>query len=326
MSSDDHNQPDWSQVHLSDEFTWADAISTNGRPFKIGTPKITASSTTDSPSSTAGSLEVTTDSITINNPFNKSPFDIKHQQKRWLLGAVPLAFNGDNFKEKGSSPGLLREVKAFSDLLILRRHFLNFSPRALTLIMESMPSLESLRYERWRYGELEDEERRNRAQHLGHLSVAFSLSGVKLLWDMTLHSFRALETIALTSKTLLSRHRVLIDDLLLWAAAAARNMPKLKIMELWCYMPSTIAIFRYERLGRYFGVITWEGYVQYHITAKVVAGWRHVLPQDVENPSELLFENVPLLPSETFSLGSMYEHLKLREYVLHESTWAEVKI
>ncbi|KAM0351845.1 hypothetical protein ACHAPU_002358 [Fusarium lateritium] len=298
--------------------------------------------------------------------------DLWHQQKRWLMGSVPLELSETTLIKAWNPPNRCFKVDAVSELLILLRHFLNFSPLALTNIMSTMPSLESLRIERWCYVDRQDEKRwreefqlswfelptslkrfsvfqdnrvvnynvwvptmSNRrlrqalmktAPHLEHLPVAFTLNTFQLIGKMRAHDFRALETVALTSNILLTRDRVSINYLLLRAAKAALKMPKLKIMELWCYSYSTMVVFRYERLGRFFGVITWEGYEEYCITTKVVDAWRRVLPHDDEDPSELQVETVALRPPKNFNMGSMYEYLKLREHIVHESTWAEVRV
>ncbi|KAK1759790.1 hypothetical protein QBC47DRAFT_116392 [Echria macrotheca] len=47
MSDDSQIQPDWSQVTLSDEYTWTDGVSKNGRPYKIGIAKTTTTSNAD---------------------------------------------------------------------------------------------------------------------------------------------------------------------------------------------------------------------------------------------------------------------------------------
>ncbi|RMJ16085.1 hypothetical protein CDV36_004253 [Fusarium kuroshium] len=66
MSDDNQPQPDWSKVPLSDQFTWTDATSKNGQPFKIGTPKDATTSTSD---------ETPADNLSVAS--NKIPFDIK---------------------------------------------------------------------------------------------------------------------------------------------------------------------------------------------------------------------------------------------------------
>jgi len=54
MSDDSQIQSDWSQVTLSDEYTWTDGMSKNGRPYKIGTPKTTTTSNADEAPATGG--------------------------------------------------------------------------------------------------------------------------------------------------------------------------------------------------------------------------------------------------------------------------------
>ncbi|KAJ4189972.1 hypothetical protein NW767_011470 [Fusarium falciforme] len=66
MSNDNQPQPDWSKVPLSDQFTWTDATSKNGRPFKIGTPKDTTTSTANA-----------TPADNFLAASDKTPFDIQ---------------------------------------------------------------------------------------------------------------------------------------------------------------------------------------------------------------------------------------------------------
>ncbi|KAK9794415.1 hypothetical protein SCARD494_05485 [Seiridium cardinale] len=83
MSNDNQPQPDWSKVPLSDQFTWTNATSTNGRTFKIGTPKATTTSTADG---APADIFLAAD--------NKTPFDI---QVNWTGGPPPPGFA--NFKK-----------------------------------------------------------------------------------------------------------------------------------------------------------------------------------------------------------------------------------
>ena len=70
--STDNTEPDWSKVELSDQYDWVDSVSTNGKPFKIGTSK------SDSPPRAAdevGDLQLNaTEGVQAQG---KNPFDIK---------------------------------------------------------------------------------------------------------------------------------------------------------------------------------------------------------------------------------------------------------
>lgn len=81
MSNDSKPQPDWSSVPLDDKFTWTDATSSNGHPYKIGIPK---SATTSSGADEHPTSEGWVESLQADNFLAKSgktPFDIKVEWK-----------------------------------------------------------------------------------------------------------------------------------------------------------------------------------------------------------------------------------------------------
>ena len=67
--STDSTEPDWSKVKLSDQYDWVDSVSTNGKPFKIGTPK---SDRQRPAADEVGDLQF--DAVQVQG---KTPFDIK---------------------------------------------------------------------------------------------------------------------------------------------------------------------------------------------------------------------------------------------------------
>jgi len=72
--SNDNNRipPDWSSVHLSEDFTWTDAISSNGRAYKIGTSKDSTTVSTADQTLGAKGGDARATALT-----NKAPFDTK---------------------------------------------------------------------------------------------------------------------------------------------------------------------------------------------------------------------------------------------------------
>jgi len=112
--STDNTGPNWSQVKLSDQYDWTDGVSTNGRPFKVGTLK---SDSPPPPKDQVGDLQLNAVAAK-----SKSDFDIQvHWQGRpppdgftpvnkptaeetqitsitsWILNTAPLSFNEFKF-------------------------------------------------------------------------------------------------------------------------------------------------------------------------------------------------------------------------------------
>ncbi|KAJ5799039.1 uncharacterized protein N7503_006544 [Penicillium pulvis] len=77
--SDDSSQPDWSKVSLSDDFIWADGVSGNGHPFKIGAlkPKTPSTADADQAPELGKNATIGTNNEETFSVASKVPFDIK---------------------------------------------------------------------------------------------------------------------------------------------------------------------------------------------------------------------------------------------------------
>ncbi|KAK1709248.1 hypothetical protein BDP67DRAFT_567962 [Colletotrichum lupini] len=80
MSKNSQPEPDWSKVPLSDEITWTDVKSANGRTFKVGVPKGTPIT----------SAEVNGPADNVLAESSKQPFDIT---VNWTGGPPPQGFS-----------------------------------------------------------------------------------------------------------------------------------------------------------------------------------------------------------------------------------------
>ena len=79
--STDNIEPDWSKVKLSDRYEWVDSVSTNGKPFKIGTSK---SDSQPPAADKVGNLQLNAAEVK-----GKIPFDIK---VNWVGRPPPSGF------------------------------------------------------------------------------------------------------------------------------------------------------------------------------------------------------------------------------------------
>jgi len=86
--TDNTTEPDWSKVPLSEEYTWVDATSSKGTPYKIGTPK-EAIQTQASEGAEALNLNAVPLSLNAVREGGKSPFDIK---VNWIAKPPPMGF------------------------------------------------------------------------------------------------------------------------------------------------------------------------------------------------------------------------------------------
>ena len=74
MSTADTSEIEWSQVELDDAYEWTDSVSANGKPFKIGVPKHSSSSSNVVPKHHHDAIS--DDCLSAKSNDDKPPFDI----------------------------------------------------------------------------------------------------------------------------------------------------------------------------------------------------------------------------------------------------------
>lgn len=100
MSNDNQSKSSWSEVPLSDQFTWTDATSSNGQPFKIGTPKATTTSNSTVEGTPADKFLAAT---------SETPFDIRVD---WSGGPAPPGFA--DFKKPTSEETATTSITSYN--------------------------------------------------------------------------------------------------------------------------------------------------------------------------------------------------------------------
>ncbi|KAF4958460.1 hypothetical protein FGADI_2382 [Fusarium gaditjirri] len=146
------------------------------------------------------------------------------------------------------------------------------------------------------------------ADRLEHVAVSYAFDARTFFDRLVETEFKALKTLALTSSF---THTT--DDLLVNAAEAVKKVHALKILEIWNLEAGQADVFRYERLDRYQGRITWQSTKDREISEIVERRWRDLLRGgqdgfDVECSNFLVEMN---------SLQDLLPHLKLGRHILH---------
>jgi len=91
-------------------------------------------------------------------------------------------------------------------------------------------------------------------------------------------------------------------------------MHGLKILEIWNCEAGKADVFRYERLDRYQGKISWQSTKDCEISSTVERSWRNLLRR---GQFEFDVRCSKFSPMEMESLQDLLPHLKLEEHILH---------
>ncbi|KAF5651917.1 hypothetical protein FCIRC_13074 [Fusarium circinatum] len=151
------------------------------------------------------------------------------------------------------------------------------------------------------------------ANRLEHISVSFAFD-VQTFFDRLIQTeFKALKTLALTSSFSNTSESLLIN-----AAEAVKEIPALKILEIWNFEAGHVQadVFRYERLDRYEGRITWQSTKHRKVSSNVERSWKDLLRRG-ENGLDIKRNSFPM---DIRSLQDLLPNLKLREQILRNLT------
>ncbi|KAF5590808.1 uncharacterized protein FSUBG_10672 [Fusarium subglutinans] len=151
------------------------------------------------------------------------------------------------------------------------------------------------------------------ANRLEHISVSFAFDAQTFFDRLIRTEFKALKTLALTSSFSGTSESLLIN-----AAEAVKEMPALKLLEIWNFEAGHVQadVFRYERLDRYQGRITWQSTKQRKISSNVERSWKDLLRRG-ENGFDIKRSSFPM---DIRSLQDLLPNLKLREQILRNLT------
>lgn len=157
------------------------------------------------------------------------------------------------------------------------------------------------------------------SKNLEHFSSCFQVEAKDFLHSPLSSKrwqWQNLKTLSLTSALMnpTERNKDIIS-LLRDAAASLSRMPRLKTMELWNADKGHAAVFQYEVLGDH-TAITWKSSWCFHMTPELVGFWE----QMASKYTRLQLTRVvctSTLPTPDHSYGSVLEHLKLLQKILH---------
>ncbi|KAF5969366.1 hypothetical protein FBULB1_10278 [Fusarium bulbicola] len=151
------------------------------------------------------------------------------------------------------------------------------------------------------------------ANRLEHISVSFAFDAQTFFDRLIQTEFKALRTLALTSSFSNTSESLLIN-----AAEAVKEIPALKILEIWNFEAGHVQadVFRYERLDRYEGLITWQSTKHRKVSSNVERSWKDLLRRG-ENGLDIKRSSFPM---DIRSLQDLLPNLKLREQILRNLT------
>ncbi|KAF5698726.1 hypothetical protein FMUND_15033 [Fusarium mundagurra] len=147
----------------------------------------------------------------------------------------------------------------------------------------------------------------NAADRLEHIAVSFAFDAQTFFDRLIQTDLKALKTLALTSSFSNTSESLLIN-----AAQAVKHMHALKILEIWNFKAGQADVFRYERLDRDHGRITWQSTRNREISSVVEGSWKDLLMSrqsgfDIKRSS---------FPTGIGSLHDLLPHLKLGEQIV----------
>lgn len=136
--------------------------------------------------------------------------------------------------------------------------------------------------------------------------------------------WKDLVSLALTSRLLNSTEDPAeINNMLHAAGVAARNMPKLRIMEIWSGGRWHASVFRYHATDD-FTTVTWHSVWNLRLESRVIETWKAAA---LEYSRHELCVEVYRMPSGNIqSYGDAIDHLKLKQQVLHPVSLHQIRM
>ncbi|KAI3391329.1 hypothetical protein diail_7520 [Diaporthe ilicicola] len=207
-----------------------------------------------------------------------------------------------------SLPSSMESLSLFEDSS--SRHSLFHGPQKIRLRFEVLQGL------------------KGRAANIKHLSISFWSDAIDCL-KFPPDTFPNLESVAMTSEKHLKPDSFLVRELLINAARAAMEMPKLQIMELWNCENGHAAVFRYESTGTAQSSacrLTW-GSSWYcpksMIGERVLKAWARVAHKNASR--QLTFVLDPLPTGSYAHYGAILHRLKLRNLIFDPTSTMQVR-
>ncbi|KAI0853174.1 hypothetical protein F5Y00DRAFT_133950 [Daldinia vernicosa] len=171
------------------------------------------------------------------------------------------------------------------------------------------------------------------SRNLEHLSASFVVDAkdfFRPFWPSTPtstdRSWNKLKTLALTSNLLNPyQSSAEVNDLLYAAGMAARNMPALRVMEIWNGLRTTHGcFFRYYDDGST-STITWRGTWELDLEPRVMQCWTETVRKNTRYLN-VGFRDMELPIDGTSFPASIIRHLKLKDQIVHPVSFCQLQI
>ncbi|KAK6951077.1 hypothetical protein Daesc_007606 [Daldinia eschscholtzii] len=171
------------------------------------------------------------------------------------------------------------------------------------------------------------------SRNLEHLSASFVVDAkdfFRPFWPLTLapanRSWDNLETIALTSSLLNpDQPPEEVNDLLHAAGMAARNMPALRVMEIWNGLRTAYSgFFRYYDDGNASAII-WRGTWELDLEPRVIECWTETVRRNTCY-LKVAVRDMELPLDGTNFPASVLRHLKLKERIVHPVSFRQLQL
>ena len=141
--------------------------------------------------------------------------------------------------------------------------------------------------------------------------------------------WKDLESLALTSKLLNiiedTAKAKNINNMFHAAGVAARNMPKLQIMEIWTGGRGHASIFRY-RVTDDFTTLSWHSVWDLQLESRVIKAWEEVARDSQYSRHELRVETRQIPSNDIQSHADAIDKLVLKKHVLHPVSLSQIRI
>ncbi|KAK2765372.1 hypothetical protein FQN54_008218 [Arachnomyces sp. PD_36] len=138
-----------------------------------------------------------------------------------------------------------------------------------------------------------------------------------------------LESLALTSRLLDNIENSVkvqkINNMLHTAGVAARNMPKLEVMEIWTGGRQHATVFRYHAMKGSVA-LTWHSVWDLEFESRVIKIWENVACESAYGHHELRVEKHLIAPERIQSHADAIDNLVLRKQVLHPVSLNQIRI
>jgi hypothetical protein len=160
--------------------------------------------------------------------------------------------------------------------------------------------------------------------NLEHLAASFIIRAEDFMLTFQYHWYwKDLVSLTLTSGTLDEQKPAEMTNLLSWIGLIARNMPKLRTMELWNGRRGLACVFRYE-VTDFSATISWYGTWAIYLHPVVIRIWTVTAYYYNRHTLQMFLGLIPRHDAK--SHGDAIRLLKLKEQIVHPVSLQQIRM